>query len=76
MYNGFPKCFLKNKLIYPKQFGFQVGHSTDYAIIQLDDQKFGTFESNMFMPGVVIDYSKGLRCENFSLKIICAYIHS
>ena len=37
MYNRFHKYFLENKSIDPKQFGFQVGHSTDLTIIQLDD---------------------------------------
>ena len=37
MYNCFLKCTLGNKILYPKQFGFQVGHSTDHAIIQLDN---------------------------------------
>ena len=32
MYNSFHKYVLENKIIYPKQFGFQVGHSTDHAI--------------------------------------------
>ena len=37
MYNRFHKYFLGNKSIGPKQFGFQVGHSTDLTIVQLDD---------------------------------------
>ena len=37
MYNRFHKYVLENKRIDPKQFGFQVDHSTDLAIIQLDD---------------------------------------
>ena len=36
MYKRFHKYFL-GKSIDPKQFSFQVGHSTDLAIIQLDD---------------------------------------
>ena len=36
MYNRFHKYFLE-KSIDPKQFSFQFGHSTDLAIIQLDD---------------------------------------
>ena len=70
MYNGFHKCVLENKILYPKQFGFHVGHLTDHAIIQLDDQIFEAFENNLFTPGVFIDYSKSLRCENFTLKVI------
>ena len=65
MGNGFHKCVLENKILYPKQFGFQVGHSIDHAIIELDDQVFEAFENNLFTPGVFIDYSKSPRCENF-----------
>ena len=32
VYNSFHKCALENKILYPKQFGFQVGHSTDHAV--------------------------------------------
>ena len=76
MYNVFHKCILENKILYPKQFGFQLSYSTDHTIIQLDDQLFEAFENNLFKPGVFIDYSKGLICENFTLKIIWAYVHS
>ena len=76
MYNRFHKCVLLNKILYTKQFGFQVGHSTDDKIIQLDDQIFEAFENNFFTPGVFIDYSKSLRCENTDLKIIWVYVHS
>ena len=27
MYNSFHKCVLENKILYPKQFGVQVGHA-------------------------------------------------
>ena len=70
------KCVLENKILYPKQFGFQVDHSTDHAIIQLDDQIFEAFGNNLFTPGVFIDYSKSLRCENTALKIIWVYVDS
>ena len=60
LYNLFHKYFLENKIIDPKQFGFQVAHSADLAIIQLDDQIFETFEKNLYTPGVFIDLSKSL----------------
>ena len=37
MYNRFRKYVLESKSIDLKQFGFQGGHLTDLAIIQLDD---------------------------------------
>ena len=45
--NCFHKYFSENKSIDPNQFGFQVGHSTDHAIIQLVDQIFEGFENNL-----------------------------
>ena len=32
MYNSFHKYVLEKKILYPKQFDFQVGNSTDHAI--------------------------------------------
>ena len=57
-YNGiFPDG---NKIINPKQFGFQFGHSTDDIVIQLDDRIFGAFENNLCTLGVFINLSKSL----------------
>lgn len=48
MYNFFYKYLLENKIIYSKQFGFQVGHSNDHAIIQFVNQILDTFENNLY----------------------------
>ena len=40
MHNHVDKCFFENKSTDLKQFGFQVGHSTDPAITQLENQIF------------------------------------
>ena len=37
MYNRFDKYFLENKSTDLKQFGFQDGHLTDLANIEIDD---------------------------------------
>ena len=55
MYNRIYKYLLKNKILYSKQFGFQFDHSTDHAIIQLDDQIFEAFENNLYTLGVFSD---------------------
>ena len=54
----FHKYLLENKIYYAKQFGFQVVHSTDHAIIQLVDQIFQAYENNLSTLGVFIDLSK------------------
>ena len=58
MYNRLYNHLIKNKLLYPKQFGFQKGHSTEHAIIHLVDQINDNFENNKFTLGVFIDLSK------------------
>ena len=44
--------------MYDKQFGFQTGHSTDHAIVQLVDQTYEAFEKNEYTLGEFIDLSK------------------
>ena len=39
-------------------FGFQKGHSTEHAILQLVDQISNRFEKHLFTLGVFIDHSK------------------
>ena len=58
MHNRIHKYLQENKILYPKQFGFQFGHSTDHAIIQFVDQIFEAFENNLYTLGVFIDLSK------------------
>ena len=58
MYNRIYKYLLKNEILYSKQFGFQFGHSTGHAIIQLDDQIFEAFENNLYTLGVFSDLWK------------------
>ena len=36
----------ESKIPYPKQFGFQTGHSTEHGIVQLVDQILESFEYN------------------------------
>ena len=58
IYNRVYTYLQKNKILYYKQFGFQAGHSTDHAIIQLLDQIYENFEENKYTLGVFIDLSK------------------
>ena len=48
----------ENKILYPKQFGFQTGHSTEHAIVQLVYQILESYEHNKYVLGVFIDLSK------------------
>ena len=60
MYNRLYKYLLDSNVVYKKQFGFQEGHSTDHAILQLVDQIHSNFEKNNFTTGLFIDLSKVL----------------
>ena len=44
MYNQLFKYLTTNEILYKKQIGFQKGHATEHAIIQLIDQINNSFE--------------------------------
>ena len=54
MYNRLFKYLTTNEILYKKQFGFQEGHSTEHAIMQLIDNINSNFEKNHFTLGVFI----------------------
>ena len=58
MYNRLYQYLTENKILYPKQFGFQTGHSANHVIVQLVDQVLESFEYNKYALGVFIDLSK------------------
>ena len=58
MYKRLYKYLTTEKLLYSKQFGFQTGPSTEYAIIKLVDQIYKSFEKDHYTLGVFIDLSK------------------
>ena len=69
MYNRFFKYLTTNEILYKKQFGFQKGHSTEHAIIQLIDQINNSFEKNHFTLGIFIDLSKAFETVDHSILI-------
>ena len=58
MYKRLCNHLSENQMFYSKEFGFQRGHSTEHAIMQLIDQISSNFEKNNFALGVFIDLSK------------------
>ena len=49
MYNSLYKYLIEYNILYSKQFGFQGfqnGHSTDHAVVQLADQIIQFFKNN------------------------------
>ena len=43
----------QEKILYLKQFGFQSGHSTEHAILQLANQIHQSFENNLYILGAL-----------------------
>ena len=55
MYKRLSKHLSEHNLLYQKQFGFQQGHSTEHAIMQLIDQINEKSERNCFTLDTLID---------------------
>ena len=60
MYNRLYSYLTKNSLLFNQQFGFQAGHSTDDALLELVDQISNTFNDKNYLVGIFIDLSKAL----------------
>ena len=58
MYNRLYQYSAENKILYSNQSGFQTGHWTEHAIIQLGNQILESFEYNKYALGVFFDLSK------------------
>ena len=69
MYKRLYKSLQENKILCCKQFGFQAGHSTDHAIIQLVDQIYENFEENKYTLGVFIDLSKAFDTVDHKIQL-------
>ena len=58
LYNRLYKDLSNLKILYPKQFGFQKGHSIDHTLLQPVDQIYKFFERDEYTIGVFIDLRK------------------
>ena len=69
MYYRLYKHLSNSKILYPKQFGFQKGHLTDHALLQLVDQILESSERNEYTIGVFIDLSKAFDAVNDNILL-------
>ena len=69
IYNRLYKYLTDNSMSYKKQFGFQEGHSTEHAIVQLVDQIRNSFESKHYTVGVFVNLSKAFNTFNHKTLI-------
>ena len=69
MYKRLFNYLSEHNLLYQKQFGFQQGHSTEHAVMQLIDQINDTFENNCFTLGIFIDLSKAFNTVDHQILI-------
>ena len=57
----------KNEILNDKLFGFQAGHSTEHAILELIDEVSNAFDNNNFVLEVFIDLSKAFYTANHNI---------
>ena len=69
VYNRVYNYFVENKLLFPKQFGFQINTSTEHAILELVRNITKSFEKNEYVLGVFIDLKKAFDTVNHEILL-------
>ena len=69
MYNRLYSYLTENNVLFNKQFGFQAGHSTEHALLELVDQISNTFNDKNYLLGIFIDLSKAFDTADHKILI-------
>ena len=69
MYKRVYNYVVENKLLFPKQFGFQINNSTEHAILELVRNITKSFEKNEYVLGVFIDPKKAFDTVNYEILL-------
>ena len=59
----------KFELLYPGQFGFRSGHSTDMALVNIQDLITEAIDTNKHSAGVFLDLAKAFDTVNRQIQI-------
>ena len=69
MYNRVYNYFVEKKLLFPKQFSFQINTSTENAILEIVRNITKSFEKNDYVLAVFIDLKKALDTVNHEILL-------
>ena len=69
MYNRVLNYFVENKLLFPKQYGFQINTSAVHAVLQLVRNITKSFEKSEYLLGVSKDLKKAFDAENHEILL-------
>ena len=61
MYNRPNKYLTDQKILHPQQFGFWKGYSIEYAVAQLVDQIYESFENDSYNAGIFVNLGQVFR---------------
>ena len=69
MFNRLADFLEKRYLVYNKQFGFSLHHSTDHAVLSIIDQVQKAIEDRDYPCGIFLDFSKAFDTVNHNILL-------
>ena len=69
MYDRLSSYVNKAKLIHPSQYGFQQGHSTFMALLDMEEKISKAIDNNEYSIGIFIDLAKAFDTVDHSILL-------